>query len=749
MDNEYYENLFDLMKKNKWDELIKQIESNKEINVNIRDENNNYLITYAVMYNKKDIIKILIDNGAKIDVLDSEDRTILYLPIKFLYNDILLYLLEINDNTIGVNITDIKDKTNKTALHYAIRNKNLFAIEQLLKYGSNPHIIDNNGYTALHYAIFTRNINICKMIIKYVNNINVRCSTGETSLHIATNLQLTDICELLIDNKIDPNIQDNTHEFTAMHYATNLNSLKLLKLYIDNGGDVNKQDVFGNTVLHYAIIENNYSIINYLINDKNLLLKLNYNLWNIDGKIPLHIMLENYVENFDEYLTKMIEKSNLSLRENNGNTCLMYLVNLKLYQQYKELLKTKRLDIYVKNKNDVLLFDGLKEKELDELIDLVIDSYMYRLHSSPYSWKSEWENICSRDFGEDFNKNADMNKEIKNIFNKNIKDNIILEKECKNKIKDNILKTIETIRETRKTCNLQSYPIKKNKVCITISEGEKLNVCTFTGSTLDILIGLIYLLKKHNNICSTLTTEFIENKNLYAFYKSIGIIIGSKTEFLNFEIIWVNKKIYLINEFFEKINECKSKNSNFIIIPLGIEMKEGSHANYIIYDLINKTVERFEPNGSTTPIGLNYDPDLLDEILESKFKSIDENIKYLSPKDYLPKIGFQMMDIIDKQKRIGDPGGFCALWSIWYIDMRMIYKDVPPKKIVDILINSIKKQNISVKNMIRNYAFTIIKERDEILNKVGLDINDWLNDQYTDKQIDDVINHIKVTINAL
>jgi ankyrin repeat protein len=741
MDTEFYLNLFELLKKNKWDELKNNIESAKDININIRDNNNNYLITYAVMYNNIDLVKLLIEKGCKIDVLDSEERTILYIPIKFLYNEMLEYLLEVNDTTIGVNITDIKDKTNRIALHYAIKMKNIFAIEQLLKYGSNLNIIDNNGYAAIHYAIFTRDKKILELILKYTENINIRCSTGETALHIATNLQLYEMCELLIKNKINLNIQDYTHEFTALHYATNLNSLKLLKLYIDNNGDINIQDVFGNTVLHYTIIENNYEILNYIINSE-IINKTNFNLWNIDGKIPLHILLENYVESFDEYMSKLIEKSNLNIRDNEGNSCLMFLVNLKIYSQFKSILIKKKLDIYVKNKKDILLFEFLKESELNELIDLIVDSYIYRLKLSPDSWKNSWENICSKELDISI-------KEINEIKlkNKNVKTNEELGKACSNKIREGILANIESIRENRKTCNLQSYPVNKNKTCITISEGDKLNVCTFTGSTLDILIGLIYLLKKHSNICSTLTSEFVENKSLYSFYKSIGVLIGSKTEFLNFEMIWVNKKLYLINEFFDKISECKNKDANFIIIPLGIEMKEGSHANYIVYDLKKNTVERFEPHGSTTPPGLNYDPDLLDEILALKFKTFDEKIEYYSPKDFLPKIGFQMMDMMEnKQKRIGDPGGFCALWSIWYIDMRMIYKDLHPKELVNLLIDTIKKQNVSVKNMIRNYALNIIKDRDEILDKAGLDINDWLNDQYIDTKIDEVIRYIKSII---
>jgi len=225
--------------------------------------------------------------------------------------------------------------------------------------------------------------------------------------------------------------------------------------------------------------------------------------------------------------------------------------------------------------------------------------------------------------------------------------------------------------------------------------------------------------------------------------------MSTRGEFLNFEVIWVNQKLYITEDFFERIDDCKRK-AEFIIIPLGIELNNGSHANYIIYDVLNKTVERFEPHGSSTPAGLNYSPALLDEILEARFKTINDDIKYYAPSKFLPKIGFQLMDIFESnRKKIGDPGGFCALWSIWYVDMRIKYKNLPPDELVKILIRSIKTQNISVRNMIRNYAINIIKIRDDILSNVGIDINDWLNDTYTDDQIGGVIAQIQNMIGKL
>ena len=83
---------------------------------------------------------------------------------------------------------------------------------------------------------------------------------------------------------------------------------------------------------------------------------------------------------------------------------------------------------------------------------------------------------------------------------------------------------------------------------------------------------------------------------------------------------------------------------NYIIIPIGIEHYNGNHANYIIYDIKKNEVERFEPNGSHNPYKLNYNPILLDNLLEKKFKDINPKIKYIRPEEYLPKIGFKIFD---------------------------------------------------------------------------------------------------------
>ncbi len=298
--------------------------------------------------------------------------------------------------------------------------------------------------------------------------------------------------------------------------------------------------------------------------------------------------------------------------------------------------------------------------------------------------------------------------------------------------------------ENKEGC-LVSYPIKFTSKCIRLTENESsVELCSFVGITLDILIGLIYLLKKHSNACSTVSSNFIKNNDLCKYLSTIGIRTDSKCEFLNFEITWIYKKLFFAEEFYANFKKClNNPNIRFVIIPLGIALQNGSHANYLIFDKKTYQIERFEPYGSDSPYKFNYNSNLLDNVLQFKFNEINEDIKYIQPKKYLPKIAFQYFDVYEsKTEKIGDPGGFCALWSIWYTDMRMTYPDIDRKTLVKKLLKQIRSNNVSFKTLIRNYSVNITKMRDEVLSKAKININHWINDQYTEEQFNLIIKEI-------
>ena len=649
--NEIYIEMFDMLKNHRYDKFLKTLNeidtTDIMFDINTRDEQNNYFLTYAVTLNEPTIVSNLIEKGAKIDITDKYDRSILTTAITYSYHEVLHVLLEANKNNIGISILDIKDRLFRIPLHYAIEIQNVKAVKMLLEYGSNTNSSDKDGLNSLHIAVKSRSLEICEMVVKYIGDINFRYNTGENALHMACNLQLIEIARLLIKNGINVNAQDYSHEITALHYSVLLNNKELVGLLLKDHADPNIQDIYGNTSVHYCIVENNFEVFMMLtqsIDTKNI---INLNLWNIDGEIPLHLVLKKDDDSMADCLNLMIDKSNLSLQDINGNTCLHYLIKLDLWKDYVEILKKKRLDVFVININKKMPIDLIKEKDKDLFVELLVDSYLYRLVNANLLWYDEWENICSKNFDILTHEEKNVMKNIEH--GGKVQSSASLEKTCRNIIKQKIIKLIKKIKDGEELqCTEKSFPMRKSIVCVKMSEGSLHTNCTFTGTTLDILIGVIFLLKKHKTACASLTKNFNQNKELCGFYKSIGIIMNSRCEFLNFEIVWVHQKLYLMEGFYDNFRKCLQNKKRFIIIPIGIEMREGSHAGYLLYDNLTQEMERFEPHGSTAPPGLFYNPDLLDEILEAKMKIIDDQIKYIRPMDYLPKVGFQMMDVSEQ-----------------------------------------------------------------------------------------------------
>lgn len=703
-----------LIKEKKWDEIYNLLKKDKENTININISYNNiYLIQYVIIYEQIELLELLIEKECNIDIIDIDQRTLIHYIIKFNNLIILKKLLEYNNIYIGISLLNIQDKDGNTPLHYSIILNNFETTKKILKYNVNLQIQNKNSYTPFHLAVYQRNIKIIKLFLEknIINkiDINSRINTGETVLHIATNFENYDICKLLINNKINLNLKDYEYEYMALNYAIILNNTKIIKLFLENNVNINEQDYYGNTFLHYIILEDNQKLFNLFISKK-----INVNIYNIDNKIPLHIVLE---KNLDYYIDYLLDESNLNFQNNFGNTILHLLAINDKYKLYRKKLEKKKLDIFIKNKKGLSPYEICNDKE--DFIDLACKSFIYLLENKKDIWKFEWETICSK-------KDLDKTK----LFKLTKKNN------CYDVVKDFILK------------NKISVPVKDKDPLKLNIENICIKYTTFRGLSIDILVGLLYLYKKYNNVCKFISTDFIKNDPIEKYYNKLNFKL-SKINYLNFQILFLYNNIFYPTYFDSLIKKCLTSNKRFIIIPLGIEISEGSHSNYIIYDLEKKEVERYEPNGSHNPYNFNYNYILLDNLLKKKFMNFDSKIKYFSPIDYLPKISFQLLDSIEtkKNKKIGDPDGFCAAWTVWYVDMRLNNSSYSRNNLVYKIIKKIKKFNYSFKQIIRNYTINITNFRDSILDKANIDINDYINNNFTIKQFNIINDELRKNIN--
>lgn len=728
--------LFELLKTGDYKKFIKILNTVDSHKINVKDENHNYLITHAIIRNNIEIVKILLNKGVKIDILDQEGKTILYLPIKYGYDKILKLLLDYDKNIYEphINIVDLKDSQNNIPLHYAILFKNIFAITELLEDNSDTNASDNNGNTSLHLSIYSKNYEICDKIIKKGVNINSVTTIGESGLHIACNLKLYKIAKLLLEHNIDPNIQDTNNEIPALMYTIYLNDGQLFKLLIQYNASLLIQDSMGNTSIHHIIIEENDEFLHEILLKKKQ--SLNFNIHNIDGKLPAHLLLEKVIKENDD--TKyVVSQTDLNYQDNNGNTVLHFITKKHAWKYLESTIVEKKLNVFIRNYNKMRPVDYVSKHDIPDFFKLVAKSYSNVLKRVNFKWSTDWDNLCKEDIYYD-----KLNKSDIKIIDKYIDKKFNKKEEICGQI---ILKKLYENYECESCTKYCSYPIKQGGKCIKISECEYAEMCYFVGLSIDVLIGLLYLLKKHSNACSTLTSNFINNNELCSYLSVVGYDTRNKCEFMNFEIVWIYKKLFFSENFIENFQKCiNNKKIRFVIIPLGIEIEEGSHANYIIFDKQTYEIERFEPYGSQSPSNYDYNEHLLDSILSFKFNEINNDIKYISPMKYLPKISFQYLDVYErKTKKIGDPGGFCALWSIWYTDMRLTYPDYDRKILANKLLKEIRMEGISFKNLIRNYSSNITNVRDEIFKKAGITINNWINDEYSEEQYNVIIESIK------
>ena len=107
----------------------------------------------AISYRQADIVALLLERKAKVDITDKSGDTALHCAMQLsltntdLESNIVTLLLKHKANTKSTN------KSGETALHRAVRIENPNIVALLLEYNADVTVIDNDGKTAFDYAL--------------------------------------------------------------------------------------------------------------------------------------------------------------------------------------------------------------------------------------------------------------------------------------------------------------------------------------------------------------------------------------------------------------------------------------------------------------------------------------------------------------------------------------------------------------------------------------------------------------------
>lgn len=160
-----------------------------------------------------------------------------------------------------------------------------------------------------------------------------------------------------------------------------------------------------------------------------------------------------------------------------------------------------------------------------------------------------------------------------------------------------------------------------------------------------------------------------------------------------------NKNVIYGTKMVEAINNCeRDENVRFIFFSLLLRFKKFNHVNMCVLDLQNKTLERFEPHGSTFWFGKKDDFVKNQEVNLTMEQTVlkDLNLlkyKYIAPEKISPFMGVQA--------KADAYCGMCVTISMMYLHLRILNPDIPQKSLIKFLM---KRSKEKLREMILKYA---------------------------------------------
>ena len=727
---------------------LKNIENNiwDNIDLNIElikkpiNQNNQYLIHYAIINSNLDIIK---------QIINLDQNNILNIDIKIFINIIklgkfnfILQLLEIVNNKTKKYILEPllnKDDEDDWIIFYFLFYSNFEYINELLKYDKfiNYNQIINNNYCLKifllkNYAnISDESYNIFNKILK---NTDLK-KLAEQFYSIIIDCCLKGFNKRILDKiiKIYPESVNTikSNQLSPLIASINIENNDLANYLLDNGANYNYNTFINPLII--AIKKNNDKIVKRLLSFKDI--EINYfdaNKWQ-----PAHHIFNKSKINIELKKEIILKTNNLNIQNINGNTPIHLMFLNDNWRDYSEILKNKIIDIYCKNKLGLSPLDylvlNLKKNdniynyqyEIDSLLELIASSFLLNTKLLTYKNNNIKKNLSR-------SKNMFSNK----LYNLSLK---CLKNETSNCI-NSLVRKIEQLK-------ISKIEIETNNDNINLIFGDKTDYNLFISRDVDSYIYLMYFLEKYkvgilpptvDSDKLIIKTTKPEIEKIINFYIEI---LNKYTNIKNLTIIWhdINNNVFPNN-----LSYLPSIKNDIIFIFVTIVNPEVDHANCIIIDKRYKRIIHFEPYGRVNKKNLKD----LDNTCILIFKKIFPTFKYYSPDDYMTQNSFQMLsnETNPLEIKTGDIGGFCLAWTLWFFELYLRNPKVDLSELVDKSISKIINSKYSFMEYIRFYANKLRRFHIKYLKKIKYPVEKIFNVHTTTDEKDYIYNSINNNI---
>uniref|UniRef100_A0A8C9F3C8 Ankyrin 3 n=1 Tax=Pavo cristatus TaxID=9049 RepID=A0A8C9F3C8_PAVCR len=223
------------------------------------------------------MVKLLLDRGAKIDAKTRDGLTPLHCGARSGHEQVVEMLLD-----RGAPILS-KTKNGLSPLHMATQGDHLNCVQLLIQHNVPVDDVTNDYLTALHVAAHCGHYKVAKVLLDKKANPNAKALNGFTPLHIACKKNRIKVMELLL--KHGASIQAVTESgLTPIHVAAFMGHVNIVSQLMHHGASPNTTNVRGETALHMAARAGQTEVVRYLVqNGAQVEAKAK------DDQTPLHI----------------------------------------------------------------------------------------------------------------------------------------------------------------------------------------------------------------------------------------------------------------------------------------------------------------------------------------------------------------------------------------------------------------------------------------------------------------------------
>lgn len=154
-----------------------------------------------------------------------------------------------------------------TALHWAVRKKDMAAVKMLLNAGANVNAVCKIGRSALYYAAANGLTEFCERLLEAGASTTLKDHNGEDALIQAMKDRPTSVPSVvsaLLKYGADPNSADVPNHTTCLIFASTEPDPESARLLLDYGANVYDVDYLGRDPIFWAVCQDNADMVKLL-----------------------------------------------------------------------------------------------------------------------------------------------------------------------------------------------------------------------------------------------------------------------------------------------------------------------------------------------------------------------------------------------------------------------------------------------------------------------------------------------------